>query len=57
MTKDTSVSLGQGPDNSDLEEQELKIENIRNAIIKGEESGAPTDFDMKAFFAVKRKSS
>lgn len=40
-----------------LEEQELKVENLRNAIIKGEESGTPTDFDMGAFIAAKRKAS
>lgn len=39
-----------------LEEQELKVEILRNAIIKGEESGAPTDFDMSAFIAAKRKA-
>jgi antitoxin ParD1/3/4 len=37
-----------------LEEQELKVENLRKAIIRGEESGAPTDFDMGAFIAKKR---
>jgi antitoxin ParD1/3/4 len=40
-----------------LEEQELKVENLRNAIIKGEESGPPTDFHMGAFIAAKRKAS
>lgn len=39
-----------------LEEQELKVENLRNAIIKGEESGAPVDFDMGAFIAARRKA-
>ena len=40
-----------------LEEQELKVEALRTAIIKGEESGAPTPFDMGAFIAAKRRAS
>jgi antitoxin ParD1/3/4 len=40
-----------------LEEQELKIEHLRNAIIKGEESGPASAFDMADFIAVKRKTS
>lgn len=40
-----------------LEEQELKVENLRNAIIKGEESGEPMDFDMSAFIEACVKSS
>ena len=38
-----------------LEEQELKIESLRAAIIKGEKSGAPTAFNMESFIAAKRK--
>jgi antitoxin ParD1/3/4 len=40
-----------------LEEQELKVEALRSAIIKGEESGAPLPFDMDAFIAAKRKAT
>ena len=40
-----------------LEEQELKVEHLRTAIIKGEASGAPVPFDMAAFIASKLKSS
>jgi antitoxin ParD1/3/4 len=40
-----------------LEEQELKVEQLRNAIIKGEESGAPVPFDMAEFIAAKRRVS
>jgi antitoxin ParD1/3/4 len=40
-----------------LEEQELKVEALRAAIIKGEESGAPVPFDMVAFIAAKRRPS
>jgi antitoxin ParD1/3/4 len=40
-----------------LEEQELKVEQLRNAIIKGEESGVPVPFDMGAFIAAKRRAS
>jgi antitoxin ParD1/3/4 len=32
-----------------LEEQELKIERLRQAIIEGENSGPARPFDMKAF--------
>lgn len=38
-----------------LEEQELKIEHLRAAIIKGEDSGPATAFDMRAFIAAKRR--
>jgi antitoxin ParD1/3/4 len=38
-----------------LEEQELKIENLRTAIIRGEESGEPQPFDMAEFISAKRK--
>jgi antitoxin ParD1/3/4 len=40
-----------------LEEQELKIENLRAAIIRGEESGEPQPFDMGEYIAAKRKAS
>jgi antitoxin ParD1/3/4 len=40
-----------------LEEQELKIEHLRAAIIKGEQSGPATAFDMGDFIAAKRKAS
>lgn len=32
-----------------LEEQELKIQNLREAIIAGEQSGQPVPFDPEAF--------
>jgi antitoxin ParD1/3/4 len=40
-----------------LEEQELKVEALRAAIIKSEESGAPVPFDMGAFIKAKRRAS
>jgi antitoxin ParD1/3/4 len=40
-----------------LEEQELKVEALRAAIIKGEESGAPVPFDMAQYIAAKRRPS
>jgi antitoxin ParD1/3/4 len=40
-----------------LEEQELKVEALRAAIIKGEESGAPVPFDMAKFIAAKSRAS
>ncbi|MDE2444837.1 MAG: type II toxin-antitoxin system ParD family antitoxin [Alphaproteobacteria bacterium] len=40
-----------------LEEQELKIDALRAAIIKGEESGATTPFEMDTYIAEKRKST
>ncbi len=40
-----------------LEEHELQVENLRAAIIKGEESGPATPFDMQAFIASKRKAA
>jgi antitoxin ParD1/3/4 len=40
-----------------LEGQELKVEALRAAIIKGEESGAPSPFDMTKFIAAKRRAS
>jgi antitoxin ParD1/3/4 len=40
-----------------LEEQELKIEALRAAIIKGEASGPATDFDMANFIATKRRKA
>ena len=38
-----------------LEEQEVKLEALRAALIEGEENGASTPFDFEAFIA--RKSS
>ncbi len=32
-----------------LEEQELKIERLRDALIEGERSGEPTPFDLNDF--------
>ncbi len=32
-----------------LEEQELKIERLRDALIEGEQSGGPTPFDLNDF--------
>ena len=40
-----------------LEEQELKVENLRAAIVRGEESGEPVPFDMGVFIAAKRRTS
>ena len=40
-----------------LEEQELKVDQLRAAIIKGEESGPATAFDMGGFIAATRKAS
>jgi antitoxin ParD1/3/4 len=40
-----------------LEEQELKIEHLRAAIIKGEDNGPATAFDMADFIAAKRTAS
>lgn len=37
-----------------LEEQEAKLEALRNALIAGEESGPSTPFDFEAFIARKR---
>jgi antitoxin ParD1/3/4 len=38
-----------------LEEQELKIEHLRAAIIKGIKSGPATPFSMDKFIAAKRR--
>ena len=40
-----------------LEERELKVEELRAAIIKGEESGAPVPFDVRAFIDAKLNRS
>jgi antitoxin ParD1/3/4 len=32
-----------------LEEQELKVERLRAALVEGEQSGAPTPFDLDEF--------
>jgi antitoxin ParD1/3/4 len=39
-----------------LEEQELKVEALRAAIIAGEESGPSQTFNMDKFLAAKRKA-
>jgi antitoxin ParD1/3/4 len=39
-----------------LEEQELKVEGLRAAIIRGEESGSAEPFDMQAYIASKRQA-
>jgi antitoxin ParD1/3/4 len=38
-----------------LEEREMKIEALRNALVEGEQSGAPVPFDFDAFVARKRR--
>ena len=38
-----------------LEEQELKVQALRAAIVKGEQSGPATDFDMNEYLANKRR--
>lgn len=38
-----------------LEEQEMKVQALRAAIIKGEQSGPATDFDMHEYIAGKRR--
>ena len=38
-----------------LEEQEIKLKALRDALIEGEESGAAEPFDNKAFLADMRK--
>ena len=38
-----------------LEEQELKIERLRDALIEGERSGEPTPFDLNDFLGEVRK--
>jgi antitoxin ParD1/3/4 len=40
-----------------LEEQELKVESLRGAIIRGEKSGPATAFDMDRFIAAKRRKT
>ncbi len=40
-----------------LEEQELKIDSLRSAIVAGEHSGSPQNFEMNAYIAEKRKQS
>jgi antitoxin ParD1/3/4 len=39
-----------------LEEQELKVEGLRAAIIRGEDSGPAEHFDMKAYITSKRQA-
>lgn len=38
-----------------LEEQEARLEALRAALIEGEESGPPQEFDFEAFLAEKRR--
>ena len=40
-----------------LEEREIKIEALRNALVEGEQSGASTPFDFDAFVNRKRQKS
>lgn len=40
-----------------LEEQELKIERLRAALVAGEESGSPTELDVEKFVTAKRRKS
>jgi antitoxin ParD1/3/4 len=40
-----------------LEEQELKVERLRAAIIEGEASGPATPFDMNDFVKSKRRAT
>jgi antitoxin ParD1/3/4 len=40
-----------------LEEDELKLEALRAALVEGEESGEAEDFDFDAFLAGKRQTS
>ena len=37
-----------------LEEQELKLERLRSALIEGETSGIPAPFDVDEFIAEKK---
>jgi antitoxin ParD1/3/4 len=39
-----------------LQERELRVEALRAAIIKGEESDEPAPFDMNAFIQAKSKA-
>ncbi|MDD2777136.1 MAG: type II toxin-antitoxin system ParD family antitoxin [Gallionella sp.] len=39
-----------------LEEQELKLEALRSALIAGEQSGAAYDFDVEEFLTEIKKS-
>jgi antitoxin ParD1/3/4 len=40
-----------------LEEQELKVEALRAAIVQGEKSGPALPFDMEKFIAAKRHAA
>jgi Bacterial antitoxin of ParD toxin-antitoxin type II system and RHH len=40
-----------------LDDRELNAKHLRAAIIKGENSGEPTPFNLRAFIASKLKSS
>lgn len=37
-----------------LEDRELQLSAVRNALVAGEESGAPEDFDFDAFISAKK---
>jgi antitoxin ParD1/3/4 len=39
-----------------LEEQELKLERLRNALEEGEKSGEPQPFDVEEFIAEKKRA-
>jgi antitoxin ParD1/3/4 len=39
-----------------LEEQEAQLAALRAALVEGEQSGEPTEFDFEAFIAAKRAS-
>ncbi|MBO9559436.1 MAG: type II toxin-antitoxin system ParD family antitoxin [Caulobacter sp.] len=39
-----------------LEEQETRMAALRAALIEGEESGEPTEFDVETFLAERRKA-
>ena len=40
-----------------LEEQEVRLAALRQALIEGENSGSSTPFDVEAFLADKRKTA
>ncbi len=39
-----------------LEEQELRMERLRRALVAGEASGEPAPFDVEEFIASKRRA-
>ena len=40
-----------------LEEQELRLAALRSALVEGEASGTPSDFDPDAYLAGKRRAA